>query len=95
MPDATIDVKSVCRNSGSARSKKYCGSRHRLKHGMSVILGMIQFPAGLLLSVDNPNCKYFTLIVLVMIFCSLISVSEQFLLFFTDFLSYGLPHGPV
>ena len=31
MADATIDAKSVCRNSGSARSKNYCGSGHLLK----------------------------------------------------------------
>ena len=31
MVDTTIEVKSVCRNSGSARSKNNCGSGHRVK----------------------------------------------------------------
>ena len=56
----TIDVKSVCRNIGSARScfvirvtsvQNHCVSGHRLNNGMGVVFMMIYFSAGLLISV--------------------------------------------
>ena len=59
----TIDVKSVCRNIGSARPcfefrvasvQNHRGSGHHLNNGTGVVFVMIYFSAGLLLSVGNP-----------------------------------------
>ena len=93
MADATIDVESLCRNSGSARSKTYCGSGHRLKQwherdtlddSIFIWPAIISRESELFYIVDCAGYDF-----LFADFCQL------FFFFSTDFRSYRLPCGPV